>query len=67
MKKTSKINEILLMVDQENLLYEEYARLISELELMQESADSIDDIETAKWFEAQKNYWNSNVAITPVV
>lgn len=69
MKKTDKINKIIDLVDNSNLLYEEFERLIEELEIMQESADSIDDIETAKWFEQQKNYWwlNSYEATSPIV
>ncbi len=57
MKKTDKINSILDLVDNSNLTYEEFWRIISELECMQEDADSIEDIETAKWFEEQKNCW----------
>ena len=61
MKKTKQINEILDLVDNKNFTYEEYARLITELECMQESADSIDDIEVAKWFEQQKSYWTDTL------
>jgi len=55
MAKTEKVNEILSFIDKYTLTYEEYWKLISELECLQESADSIDDIETAKWFEMCKN------------
>lgn len=55
MKKTEKVNEILDFIDKHSLTYEEFWRLISELECLQESADSIEDIETAKWFEMHKN------------
>lgn len=55
MKKTEKVNEILSFIDNFTLTYEEYWRLISELQCLQESADSIEDIETAKWFEMYKN------------
>lgn len=56
MKKTEKVNEILDFIDKYSLTYEEFWRLISELECLQESADSIEDIETAKWFEMHKNF-----------
>lgn len=55
MEKTEKVNEILDFIDKYSLTYEEYWRLISELQCLQESADSIEDIETAKWFEMHKN------------
>lgn len=55
MKKTEKVNEILSFIDNYRLTHEEYWRLISELQCLQESADSIEDIETAKWFEMHKN------------
>lgn len=54
MRKTEKVIEILDFVDKYTLNYEEYERIISELKLLQESADSIDDIETSKWFEMHK-------------
>ena len=56
MHKTKKVNAILNVVDNSNLLYEEFERLILELEAMQEEADSIDDIETQKWFDLQKEF-----------
>ena len=54
MKKTRKVNEILDFIDKYSLTYEEFWRIISELEILKENADSMEDIKTLEWFEEQK-------------